>query len=66
VVTVIDCVVAPVDQTFPKAALLVRITLPPTQNVVGPLAVILGIGGDGLIVTDTGSEVSDTHVPLSV
>ncbi|MNE21275.1 hypothetical protein D3C80_1144290 [compost metagenome] len=38
----IDCVVSPVDQTFPVVAEEVNTTLPPRQNVVGPSAVIVG------------------------
>ena len=38
-----DCVVAPVDQTFPLAALLVRIPLSPAQKAKGPLALMVGV-----------------------
>jgi hypothetical protein len=47
--TVIDCVVAPVDQRFPVAADDVRVIEPPAQNAVGPLMV--GTGGSGFTVT---------------
>ena len=50
--TVIDCVVAPVDQTLPVADDDVNTTLPPVQKVIGPPAVIVGVAGVGLIVTD--------------
>ncbi len=33
-------------------------TLPPAQNVVGPLAVITGVGGTGLTVTVTEFDVA--------
>ena len=49
--TTIDCVVAPLDQSQELAALAVRVTLPPAQNVVGPSAVIVGTGGGLLTVT---------------
>ena len=41
-VTVIACVVAPVDQRLPVADDEVSVTLPPWQNVVLPDAVIVG------------------------
>jgi hypothetical protein len=58
-----DTVVWPVDQTFPKGALEVSTTLPPEQKVVGPPAVIVGVGGVGLRVTVTGAEVSEEQFP---
>ena len=42
--TVMDWVVAPLDQTLPVALDEVRVTDPPAQNVVGPLAVTAGAG----------------------
>jgi hypothetical protein len=52
VVTVIDWPVAVVDQRLSVALLEVRVTLPDNeQKVVGPLAVITGVGGTVLIVT---------------
>ncbi len=59
----IDCVVAPVDQRLPVGLLLVSVTLPPGQNCTGPLAVITGAGGLGLMETETMAEVSDTQFP---
>jgi hypothetical protein len=41
--TVIVFVVAPVDQVFPVNSLEVKVTLPPEQKVVGPLALIVGV-----------------------
>ena len=35
--------VAPLLQVFPVAALDVKVTLPPEQKVVGPLAEIVGV-----------------------
>ena len=46
----IACVVAPVDQRYDEAALAVSVTLPPSQNVVGPEGVIVAVGS-GLTVT---------------
>jgi hypothetical protein len=62
--TVIDCVSSPLGfHWFPNGAELVSTTLSPAQNVVGPLAVIVGVGGTGLMVTVTGADVSDTQKP---
>ena len=43
--TLIDCVVSPVDQRYELAALEARVTLPPAQNVVAPEGVIVGVVG---------------------
>ena len=56
--TIIDCVVAPFDHVFPEAALEVRVTEPPEQKVVGPLVVIVGVGGFGLTVTVVVADVA--------
>ena len=48
--TVIAAVVAPVDQRYDTPPLAVSVTLPPAQNVVGPLGVIVAVGS-GLTVT---------------
>ena len=40
--TVIDCVVAPLDHRYELPGVVERITLPPGQNDVGPFAVIGG------------------------
>ncbi len=63
--TVIDCVVAPVDQTFPVAADEVNVTFPPWQNVVAPEAEIVGVAGKAFTVTVVGAEVAELHDPLS-
>lgn len=55
--TVIACVVAPVDHKYPAAALDVNVTLPPWQKVVGPPAVIVGVGF-GFTVTVVADEVA--------
>jgi hypothetical protein len=44
VVTLIDCVVAPLDQRYDVAALAVSVTDPPWQNAVGPLAEMVAVG----------------------
>jgi hypothetical protein len=58
-VTVIDWVVAPLDQTFPVAALEVRTTDPPLQKVIALAAVIVGVVGTGFTVTLTEEELPD-------
>jgi hypothetical protein len=58
-----DWVVAPVDQWFPIALLEVSVTLSPIQKVVGPLEVMVGVGGSGLTVTTTGIEAKEGQTP---
>jgi len=41
---------------LPLALLEVSVTLPPLQNVVAPLGVIVGVGGVGVTVTVVGLE----------
>src|SRR5947209_20333796 len=41
--TVIDCVVAPLDQLYDVPALAVRVTLPPAQKDAGPLGVMVAV-----------------------
>src|SRR5258707_15094743 len=53
--TVIDCVVAPLDQAYEEPLDAVSVTLPPAQKVVGPLAEIVAAGA-GFTVTCTGTE----------
>jgi hypothetical protein len=58
------CVVAPVDQIYVVPALEVRVTLPPAQKVVGPLAVIVGAGGTGGgLLIGTGTDAAEVHPP---
>ena len=64
-VTVILLDVDPVFQRLPVEALEVNITLSPIQKVVGPLAVITGIGGNGFTVTFVVGDVA-THLFASV
>ena len=62
--TVIDWVNSPPGfHWLPKGAELVSTTLSPEQKVKGPLAVIVGVGGTGLMMTVTGAEVSETQKP---
>ena len=62
--TVIDCVVAPFDQRFPVADDEVSVTLPPSQNVVAPDAVIVGVAGKAFNVTVVAAETAEEQVPL--
>lgn len=43
----------------------VSVTEPPVQNVVAPLAVIVGADGAADVVTVTGDELEEVHEPLS-
>ena len=43
-VTLIDCVVAPVDHNQDAPALAVNVTFPPLQKVVGPPAEMVAVG----------------------
>jgi len=61
--TTIDCVVAVVDQRYVYPLGAVSVTLPPAHNVVGPLGVIVGVGGFGLTVTTVGAEVELHPLP---
>ena len=54
--TVIDCVVAPVDQRLPVADEDVSVVLPPVQKAVAPPMV--GVAGSALAVTANGAEVA--------
>ena len=50
---------------FPVALDEVNVTEPPEQNVVGPLAVMVGVVGTGFTVTTTGVEV-ELHEPFEI
>jgi hypothetical protein len=50
-------VVSPVLQVFPTAELEVSTTLEPSQNVVGPLGMMVGVT-IGMLSTETGVEVA--------
>ena len=58
------CVVSPVDHKLSVADEEVRITESPSQNVVGPLAVMVGTEGIALTVTVVVAEVAEQK-PLS-
>ena len=62
--TVIDCVVAPLDQIFPVADDEVSVTLPPWHKVVAPEAEIVGVSGNALTVITVGAEAAEAQVPL--
>lgn len=55
--TSIDCVIAPLDQSQDAPELAVRVTVPPVQNVVGPDAVMVACGF-AFTVTTTGADVA--------
>jgi hypothetical protein len=59
-----DGVVAPVDQLLPVAEEDVSVTLPPSQKVVGPLAIMVGLAGNGLTVTVVPTEGAEVQPPL--
>ena len=53
------------DHTFPLPCEDVKSTEPPSQNVVGPPVVIVGVEGSAFTVTTIGAEV-DEHPDPSV
>jgi len=55
--------VAPFDHAFPVVAEDVNKTVPPEQNVVGPLALMVGVAGNRLTVTTVGVDVA-IQLPL--
>ena len=62
--TLIVCVVAAVDQTFPLACEEDKSTEQPEQKVVGPLALIVGTDGVALTVTRIGAEDDEHPLPF--
>lgn len=46
-------------QVFPEALDDVKVTVPPVQNVVGPLVATTGVLGNGLIVTVVFAELEE-------
>jgi len=66
VVTVMDCVVSPVDHKLLAEAEDVNMTEPPEQNVVGPPAVITGTEGIGFTVTLVAGLIGLVHPFASV
>ena len=65
VVTLIAFVVAPVDQVFPEASDDVKLTEFPTQNVKGPSAEIVGVGGGVGSVNATFNVLDVQPIPSS-
>jgi len=63
--TVMDWLVAPLDQVFPVALDEVNVTEPPAQKVVVPLAVIVGVAGPGEIETTVALDVEE-HDPFVI
>jgi hypothetical protein len=63
--TVIDCVVAPLDQVLPVALEEVKTTEPPEQKVVEPPAVIMGVVRVFVIETVVTGEV-ELHAPFVI
>ena len=61
VVTLIVEVVEPSVQRLPLGLLDNSVTLPPSQKVVGPLAVMEGVAGTGVTVTITGLETLEVQ-----
>lgn len=59
--TVIDALVSPLDHVFPVAEDEVKVTLPPSQKVSAPLALMTGAAGIGLTVTTVSSEAPEVH-----
>ena len=56
--TTIDCVVAPFDHRYVALAGAVNVTDPPSQNVVGPLAVTTGVSGSAFTTTSVAALVA--------
>ena len=52
------CEAAPVDQVFPFGWEELKITLSPSQKVVGPFGVMIGAAGAGFTITFTEAEVA--------
>ena len=55
------CVVAPVDHRYVVPALEVSVTLPPSQKVVEPPAVIAGCAGKAFTVTTVFADATLSH-----
>jgi len=59
-------VVAPLDHRYEEPTDEVSVTLPPAQRVVEPVAVTVGVAGNGLIASVVGSEAELRHPRLLV
>ena len=62
----IACVVSPVDQRLSVAEDEVNTTEPPEQNVVDPLAVIVGTVGNAFTVIPIGDDIAEQKPLLTV
>ena len=60
--TVIDCVVARLDQRFPVKEEEVSVIVAPGQKDVGPLMV--GVAGTGFAVTANGADIAEQPLAL--
>jgi hypothetical protein len=58
VVTLILCVIAPVDHKYVVPTLEDKVTLPPAQKVVAPPGVIVGCAGNAFTVTTVAAEAT--------
>jgi hypothetical protein len=63
-VTTIDCVVAPFDHRYVKPSGALSVTEPPSQNAVGPLAVMSGVEGFAFTVTAVAADVAEQPLPF--
>ncbi len=59
-----DCVVSPVDHKLSVVEDELKTTEPPEQNVVAPLAVMVGRAGIGFTVIEIDAEPAE-HKPSS-
>ena len=57
--------VCPLLHTLSVAAFEVSVTLPPSQKVVGPFGVMIGVEGNGNMVTLKGADEAEVQ-PLIV
>ncbi len=64
--TVMDCVDSPVDHKLSVAEDEVKTTESPEQNVVAPLAVIVGRAGIGFTVIEIAAEPAEHKPSLTV
>ncbi|MNE58808.1 hypothetical protein D3C80_1538620 [compost metagenome] len=62
----ISFVSSALDQEFPLGVEELKVTDPPAQKVVGPLAVITGAAGIGFTVMVTAAEAGEIHPLVSV
>jgi hypothetical protein len=54
------------DQRYDALSLAVKVTEPPSQNVVGPLAVTAGMAAAGCTVTVIGAEAEEQPFAVMV